>query len=193
MATRSFCDAVITRVAVLPSLASACSVLTSAARCLSRVAIDFGSESIAVARVAFCAFSFFASASTAVIAVTICCLFLSRVPTKVFSWVSTLRMAGSFPVSALFSSWVMICNWATPPPFSSSERADSTSSTSTLLVVRDNGMSSPFSSLPRGFSSPVGGASETNFSPSRLVCRIVARELSGRSTLFGSFSFTLAT
>ena len=101
MATRSFCDAVITRVAVLPRVDSACSVLTSAARCLSKVAIDFGSESIAVARVAFCAFSFFASWSTAVMAVTICCLFWSRVPTKVFSWVSTLRMAGSLPTVSI--------------------------------------------------------------------------------------------
>ena len=127
------------------------------------------------------------------IAVTIFCLFLSSVPTKVFSWVSTLRMAGSLPVSALFSSWVMICSWATPPPLSSSESADRTSSTSTLLVVRDSGISSPLSSLPRGFSSPVGGESETNFSPSRLVWRIVARALSGRSRLFGSLTRTLAT
>ena len=73
----------------------------------------------------------------------------------------------------------MVLSWATPPPLSSRESAPSTSSTSGLRPVRSSGMTSPLPSRPL-LAPLVGGDSETNFSPSRLVCRILATALSGQ-------------
>ena len=105
-------------------------------------------------------------------------------------WVSTERTLSSRPVTALFSSCAMVLSWATPPPLRIRLSAPSTSSTSGLRPVRSSGMTSPSERVP---SAPVSGAaSETNFSPSRLVCRISATVFSGSSVSLRSWRVTLA-
>ena len=87
----------------------------------------------------------------------------------------------SRPSSALFSSTVIVLSCATPPPFSSAERAESTSSISGLRPVRDNGMRAPSVSRPLA-PMPTGGERATYFSPSMLVCRSSATALPGNFT-----------
>ncbi len=90
------------------------------------------------------------------------------------------HLASSRPPNALLSSSEIVFSWPTPPPLSSSASAPKTSSISGLRPEFSRPMTSPSPSLPVGSG---GLLRETNFSPSRLVCRISARALSGRSTM----------
>ena len=122
---------------------------------------------------------------------TIWSLLVSSWPMNTSSWDSTDRTSPSRPPSALFSSVEMVLSWATPPPLSSRDSAPRTSSTSGFRPLCASGMVSP--SPRRPLEAPLAGAaSETNFSPSRLVCRIVASALSGSFTLLRSWTVTSA-
>ena len=99
-------------------------------------------------------------------------------------WLSTERAVPSRPSSALLSSVVIVLSWATPPPLSSRLSAPSTSSTSGLRPVRSSGIMSPSTSGSAAALSS-GASSETNFSPSRLVCRISAIAFAGSSVSCG--------
>ncbi len=91
---------------------------------------------------------------------------LTRVP----SLLSRSRTAGWFPARAWLSWLLMVFNCWTPPPFSSSDRAPKTSSTSGERLVLASGM------VPWSASEPVAGwvvggsDSSMYFSPSRLDC-----------------------
>ena len=107
------------------------------------------------------------------------------------TWSSTDRAVPSRPSSAMFSSRAMVRSWATPPPLSSRLSAPSTSSTSGLRPLRSRGITSPLAS--GSVLAPLSGAaSDTNFSPSRLVCRIDATALSGSSVPRRSWTVTSA-
>jgi hypothetical protein len=78
----------------------------------------------------------------------------------------------------LLSSLEIVWSWATPPPLSTRLSAPSTSSISGLRPLRSSGITSPLRSSV-GLGSVGGAERETNFSPSRLVCRICAVALAG--------------
>ncbi len=122
---------------------------------------------------------------------TISSLCLSICFMNTSSWSSTERTLPSRPESALLSSVEIVLSWATPPPLSSRDSAPSTSSTCGLRPLRASGITSP--SWSRPVPAPDGGGpSETNFSPSRLVCRMCATALSGSFTLPFSRTVTSA-
>lgn len=110
---------------------------------------------------------------------------------KVFSSLSSDLTRLSRPSRALLSSTVIVLSWATPPPLSSADSADSTSSISGLRPLRDSGMRSPSLSRPTG-ALPVGAESATYFSPSMLVCRSSATALAGSFTESATRSRTRA-
>ena len=173
----------ITRVATPLRLLSALSIFTRSSRCRLIEATARGSSSRAWVMAGFCLFSAIASRLRLSMARTIWSLFVSSWPMNVSSWASTERTLPSRPASAELSSAEIVFSCATPPPLSSSERAPSTSSTSGLRPLRSSGIRSPSDSRPSPVPPPGGGARETNFSPSRLVCRMVASASSGSLTL----------
>ena len=67
---------------------------------------------------------------------------------KVSSWSRVFLISSSRPSSASPSSWLIVCSWASPPPLSTRDSAPSSSSTSTLRLVRSSGISEPSSSVP---------------------------------------------
>ncbi|EYT83296.1 hypothetical protein CF54_08255 [Streptomyces sp. Tu 6176] len=93
----------------------------------------------------------------------------SRSVTRVLTRWSIERTWGSRPPRAVFSSWVMVLSWLTPPPLSSRDSAPKTSSTSVLRPVRETGMTLP-SVRCVVLVSLAGATSWTYFSPSRLDC-----------------------
>ncbi|SLH82835.1 Uncharacterised protein [Mycobacteroides abscessus subsp. abscessus] len=90
-------------------------------------------------------------------------------------------MASSRPVSAALSSLVMVSSCAMPPPLSTTDSEDSTSSVVGYAPARSSGMTSPGRSCPSGTTS-VGGLSSTWLEPSKLVWPILAMALAGRRT-----------
>ena len=183
-------DALITRTPTPDSWSRACSIRTRSWRCPSMLVSALGSSSSASSMLPSCWWAESASRLSASIAATIWALLVSRLPVKVSIWLSTERTLSSRPVTALLSSWAIVFSWATPPPLRIRLSAPSTSSTSGLRPVLSSGMTSPSVRVP---SAPVSGAdSDTNFSPSRLVCRISAMVFSGSLVSLRSSRTTLA-
>ena len=116
-----------------------------------------------------------ASASSALVIESLCA---SSCPVTTCRFSRKARMLPSLPLANLFSSTVMSLSWAMPPPLSSKDRAPSTCSASTptdVLVIF-----APLASCP---VPPLAGATRaTYFSPSRLVCRMLAVALAGSLT-----------
>ncbi len=125
----------------------------------------------------FCLFASIATLLTFSSEVSSASLLVSSCEMKLLADCRSCLTSVSLPSRVLLSSWTTVLVFSRPPPLNRSEAAPSTSSSSGLRPERDNGILSPDLSVP---IPPDGGApSDTNFSPRRLVWRIVAIALAG--------------
>ena len=167
---RSVWVALMTWVATVPRLARLCSRVMSLARSSARIFSACGKVSSASVSDCFCWFRVDGQlvdvrqrvGDLVLLAVEAC-------RRRCSSGSSRSRTSPSLPLQRLVELGGDRLDLLRPPPFSSSDSAPSTSSTSGALPVRDSGMTAPFASAaPAGWLS--GWRGSTNFSPSSEVC-----------------------
>ena len=105
----------------------------------------------------------------------------SMVVVSVESWVSRIRMRSVRPPRISLAPFTISPTWASPPPLTITDNADSVCSVVGYCVDRSSPITSPSASRA-GFAPSFGADSEMCWEPSRLVCPMAAVAFLGRST-----------